>query len=91
GDHLRTTVPVGLYDALLGGEVEITAIDRRVKLTIPAETENGKIFRLRGLGMPNIKKPKEIGDLLAQVNILLPKNLTQNEKDLFLQLKNLRV
>ncbi|MBC8331314.1 MAG: DnaJ domain-containing protein [Anaerolineae bacterium] len=91
GDHLRTTVPVGLYDALLGGEVEITAIDRRVKLTIPAETENGKIFRLRGLGMPNIKNPKEIGDLLAQVNILIPKNLTQNEKGLFLQLKNLRV
>lgn len=90
GDNLRTNVPVGLYDALLGGEVEVAAIDQRVKLTIPAETENGKIFRLRGLGMPSIRNPKNKGDLLVKINVLLPKNLSKKEKEIFQQLRELR-
>ncbi|MEA3351599.1 MAG: J domain-containing protein [Chloroflexota bacterium] len=90
GDDLRTNVPVGIYDAILGGEVEIAAIDQRVKLTIPPGTENGKIFRLRGLGMPNLHKPKQRGDLLVKVNILLPKKLNAKEKKLFEQLRDIR-
>lgn len=90
GDNLRTNVPVGLYDALLGGEIEVAALDQRVKLTIPAETENGKTFRLRGLGMPDIRKPKNKGDLLVKVNVLLPKGLSAKEKALIKQLHELR-
>lgn len=89
-DNLRTTVPVSLFDALLGGEVEIAAIDRRVKLKIPQETDNGKIFRLRNMGMPNLRNPKVTGDLLVKVEVKLPKNLTKEEKQRFHELRRLR-
>lgn len=90
GDNLRTTVPVGLYDALLGGEIEVTGINRRVKLKIPAETDNGQTFRLRGLGMPNLRNPEIFGDLLVKVEVKLPKNLTKEEKQGFHELRRLR-
>lgn len=90
GDNLRTNVPVGLFDMLLGGEIEVAAIDQRIKLTIPPETENGKVFRLRGLGMPDMRDPKKKGDLLVRVNVLLPKKLNAKEKKLIEQLRSLR-
>jgi curved DNA-binding protein len=90
GDNLRTTVPVGLYDALLGGEIEVTGIDRRVKLKIPPETDNGQTFRLKGLGMPNLRNPKKMGDLLVKVEVKLPKKLTKEEKQRFHELRRLR-
>ncbi len=90
GDNLKTTVPVGLYDALLGTEVEVAAIDRNVKLKIPPETDNGRVFRLRGLGMPNIRNPKNNGDLLVKIDVRLPKNLTKEEKQRFHELRRLR-
>ena len=90
GDDLKTNIPVSLYDALLGGEVEITGIERRVKLKIPPETDNGKVFRLKGLGMPNLRKPSEFGDLLVKVEVKLPKKLTKEEKQGFHELRRLR-
>ena len=89
-DNLRTAVPVGLYDVLLGGEVEVAAIDKRVKLTIPPETDNGKVFRLRNLGMPNLRNPKKLGDLLVKVDVKLPKNLSKEEKQRFHELRRMR-
>jgi curved DNA-binding protein len=90
GENIRTSVPVGLYDALLGGEVDVAAIDRRVKLKIPPETDNGKVFRLSGLGMPNLRDPKEAGDLFVRIDIKLPKNLSKEEKQGFHELRKLR-
>jgi len=90
GDNLRINVPVGLFDALLGGEVEVAAIDQRVRLTIPPETENGKTFRLRGLGMPRLSDPKKKGDLFVKVDVLLPKRLSAKEKELFERLRGMR-
>jgi curved DNA-binding protein len=90
GDNLRTTIPIGLYDALLGGEIEVTGIDRRVKLKIPPETDNGQTFRLKGLGMPNLRNPKKLGDLLVKVEVKLPKHLTKEEKQGFHELRRLR-
>jgi curved DNA-binding protein len=87
GNNLRTNVPVSLFDALLGGEIEVAALNRRIKLKIPPETDNGKIFRLKGLGMPDVRKPKEKGDLLAKVDLKLPKNLTKDEKQGFHKLR----
>jgi curved DNA-binding protein len=90
GDNLKTTVPVGLYDALLGGEIEVAGINRRVKLKIPPETENGQTFRLKGLGMPNLRNPEKFGDLMVKVEVKLPKNLTKEEKQRFHELRRLR-
>jgi curved DNA-binding protein len=90
GDDLRTTVPVSLYDALLGGEVEVASLEKRVKLKIPPESENNKTFRLRGLGMPNLRNPHKSGDLLVKIDVKLPKNLSKEEKQRFHELRRLR-
>ena len=90
GDDLRVTVPVDLYTALLGGSVAVPTIDRQVKLTIPPETDNGKAFRLSGLGMPRLRNPEERGDLYAIVSVQLPDNLSEREEELFRELRELR-
>ena len=90
GDNLKTNIPVDLYTALLGGQVDVSTIDRTVKLTIPPETANGKQFRLRGLGMPKLKNPEERGNLIATLDVQLPTNLGEEEKELIQKLKSLR-
>jgi curved DNA-binding protein len=88
GDNLRIDLPVDFFTALLGGEVPVNTIDKAVKLTIPPETDSGKIFRMTGLGMPKLNKPKQRGDLFAKIEILVPKNLTESQKDKFKALKD---
>ena len=90
GDDLRVTVPVDLYTTLLGGKVMVPTLERPVELTIPAETGNGRVFRLRGLGMPLLKNPKERGNLYACAEVKLPGQLSQAEKELFEKLRGLR-
>lgn len=90
GDNLRTTVPVDLYTAILGGEVQVPTLDGSVMLTIPAGTQNGKTFRLRGQGMPQLRKPEQRGDLLATIAVKLPQNLSEKERRLFEELRSLR-
>lgn len=90
GNDLRVTVPVDLYTAVLGGEVDVPSIDRTVKLNIPPETTNGKMFRLRGMGMPKLSKKTERGDLFATIDVQIPRNLSTEEKDLFERLRELR-
>ncbi len=89
-NNLRVKLPIDLYTALLGGETEVPTLDRPVVLTIPAGTQNGKIFRLRGLGMPDLKNPDQRGDLLAEVEVQLPTNLSNEEKRLFEELRKER-
>ena len=90
GDDLRTTAALDLYTALLGGTIKVSTIDRSVDLKIPPETQNGKVFRLRGLGMPRLRQPDQRGDLLVAVEVKLPGNLTDQEKELYRQLQDLR-
>jgi curved DNA-binding protein len=75
---------------LLGGSVTVPAIDCQVRLTIPAETQNGRVFRLSGLGMPRLGNPDERGALFAVVEVQLPQDLSEREEDLFEQLRELR-
>jgi DnaJ-class molecular chaperone len=81
---------VDLYTAVLGGEAEVPTMDRSVVLTIPAGTQNGKTFRLRGLGMPELKNPDQRGDLFAIVEVQLPTKLSDDEKRLFEELRKVR-
>ncbi|MEA2586229.1 MAG: molecular chaperone DnaJ [Thermomicrobiales bacterium] len=91
GDDLRTEVEVPLYTAILGGEALVSTPTGRVAMTIPPETQAGKLFRLRGQGMPRLKGGKnERGDLLARARIVLPTTLTDRERALFQQLRDLR-
>jgi curved DNA-binding protein len=85
GDDLNLTVAVDLFTLLLGGQINVPGIDRSVRLDIPAETAIGRIFCLRRLGMPIMKKPDSRGDLYVTVQAALPKNLNEKEKDLIRQ------
>ncbi|MFN2568506.1 MAG: DnaJ C-terminal domain-containing protein [Candidatus Dormibacteria bacterium] len=77
GQDLRTSIPVPLATALLGGTVDvITPPGRRIELRIPPETQNGAKFRLRGLGMPHVRGSGR-GDLYAEVDVRLPLPLSE--------------
>lgn len=89
-DNLTVNVSVDLYTALLGGEVQVPTLERPVALKIPAGTQNGRTFRLRGLGMPHLRNPDERGDLLAVVDVRLPTRLSERERQLFEELRQQR-
>ena len=92
GDDLRTDIDLPLYTAVLGGEVVVPTPTGRIALSIPAETQSGKVFRIRGKGMPKIKGtgPDDRGDLLARARIVLPTPLTDEERTQFADLKKRR-
>ncbi len=90
GFDLYCDLPVDLYTAILGGKVELQTLKGRVKIDIPAESENGKVIRLNGLGMPKNAEKSNFGDLYVKLNVRLPKNLTAQEIQLFRKLANLR-
>jgi curved DNA-binding protein len=89
GDHLHVTIPADLYTAVLGGEVLVPTLTGEVKLKVPAGSQNGRVFRLRGKGMPNLRQPTEYGDLYARLDIRLPTKLTSKQRELFEQLRRL--
>jgi curved DNA-binding protein len=81
---LRTKLEVPLATAMLGGEVRVITPDGRgLMLRIPQETPNGKSFRLRGQGMPQLGQPDKRGDLYAEVSVVLPTHLNDEQRQLF--------
>ncbi len=89
-DDLHVDVLVELVDAVLGAEVPVPMPDgKSVMMRIPAETQNGQVFRLAGQGMPRLKGG-ERGGLFVRVQVRLPKGLTPREKKLFAELAQLR-
>jgi DnaJ-class molecular chaperone len=90
GDDLYTDVAVPLTVAVLGGEVHVSTLKgSKLSLKIPAETQNGRTFRLKGQGMPHLGNSSR-GDLLARVKVVLPTNLSDEERELFQKLGRLR-
>ena len=81
GDDLYLDVDVPMYTALLGGKVTLDAPDGPVRFTVKPETQNGTRIRLKGKGVPQYKKDGR-GDLYAVVNVTLPTNLSDEERDL---------
>ncbi len=86
GDDLYTDIDVDLIVAMLGGEVPLPLPDgRKLALTIPPETQNGRLFRLSGRGMPRLRG-EGTGTLFARVKVVLPMQLTSEERGLFEEL-----
>jgi curved DNA-binding protein len=90
GDDLYCDVPVDVYAAVLGGEVRVPTLKGGVMLKIPPETQGGKVFRLKGQGMPQLKDSEKRGDLYAKVRVMVPQDLSAQEKELFTELADMR-
>jgi molecular chaperone DnaJ len=84
GANLACEVPITFATATLGGEVELPTLDGHVSLKVPAGTQSGKIFRLRGKGVVTVRDSRQ-GDLFAQVAVETPINLTSEQEELLEQ------
>jgi len=85
GDDLQVEIEVPLTTAVLGGEAEVPTLTNKVMLKIPALTQNGRVFKLGGLGMPRLNKQGR-GDVHARVRVRLPDQLDDRQRELFEQL-----
>ncbi|GIX30935.1 MAG: chaperone protein DnaJ [Porticoccaceae bacterium] len=84
GRNLYCEVPITFADAALGGELEVPTLAGQVKIRVPPETQTGRLFRLRGKGVPGLKGEPP-GDLLCRVVVETPVNLTPRQKELLRQ------
>jgi molecular chaperone DnaJ len=89
GDDLHSEVEVPLLDALLGGEVEVPTLKGKAVLKIPSPTQNGRVFRLAGMGMPKLGASAH-GDLFVRVKVALPAELSPQERELLEKLKTMQ-
>jgi DnaJ-class molecular chaperone len=90
GDDLYSDIEVDLVTAILGGEVSVITPDgRKLVLTVPPETQNGRLFRLANKGMPHLRGEGN-GNFFARVKVVLPMGLNDNERGLFEQLARSR-
>ncbi len=89
GDDLYVDLPVSIYDLVLGGEVNVPTLSGQVAVMIPAGTQNNRLLRLSGRGLPQVKG-KGTGDQYVRLIGQLPQNLSDKEKKLFKELSALR-
>ena len=89
GNDLYQIVNVNLYDAILGNEMIVEAISGKFKIKIDTGTQNGKTIRLKGKGMPIYEKSSYFGDLYLQFQVQIPEKLTEKQKSLFEELKEI--
>lgn len=90
GDDLEQTITIDVYTAVLGGSASAQTFTGKVNFSIPAGVQQGKVLRLKGKGMPVYDMSGKFGDMLVKINIAMPVNLSEEEKELFAKLKALR-
>ncbi len=89
GHDLRLELPITLYEAVLGGKVRVPTLDGAVELAIPANTNSGRTFRLKGKGLKGKEGGKAVtGDLLATVRIVLPEKADDELSELMKKLRD---
>ncbi len=90
GDNLMYEHQLDLFTAVLGGKETIPTMNGPVNISVKPGTDPGKVLRLRGKGMPKHKQPGQHGDLLVTINVQMPKDLSDEERSLFEQLRSMR-
>ncbi len=86
GNDVYCEVPITITQAVLGGEIEVPTIDgKKVKIKIPSGTQSGKVFRIKGMGFPDIHTKRK-GDMYVRVKVYIPEKLTSRQKELFKEL-----
>jgi curved DNA-binding protein len=88
-DDLTVEIPLAMADAALGAQVEVPTLDGPVTMTVPAGTQTGARFRLRGLGMPRARGGGR-GDLYVRVRVVTPTGLSPQERAAFEELRRLQ-
>jgi len=86
GNNLYCEVPIGFTTAALGGDIQVPTLDGRAKLKIPAESQTGKMFRMRGKGVKSVRSGA-VGDLICKVVIETPVNLNERQRELLEELE----
>lgn len=87
GDDLRTKHQIAVTLAVLGGSTDVETMTGSVTMNIPAGTTPGKVFRLRNQGMHSYSDPEKRGDLYVTIDVALPKALSDEQRELFENLK----
>ncbi|MGZ6176573.1 MAG: DnaJ C-terminal domain-containing protein, partial [Candidatus Binataceae bacterium] len=90
GRDLRCELPVWDYEAALGAEITVPTLDGRLSLKIPAASQTGRVLRLRGRGLPGRGK-EAAGDLLYELKVLAPTDMTDEERKLMQEFAERRV
>ncbi|MFO7799135.1 DnaJ C-terminal domain-containing protein [Rhodohalobacter sp.] len=90
GKDIIQMVDLPVHKAALGGTLTVKTLEGKVKLNIPESTQNGKMFRLAGRGVPEFNMPEKRGNYYVKVSLQLPDNLTTEEKKLYKKLSDLR-
>jgi len=88
-DNIHVELPLAVWEAALGAEVEVPTLRGKVTMKVPPETASGRTFRLPGYGVPHIRGGGR-GDQLVRVKVVLPKGLTARERAIFEELRQLR-
>jgi len=90
GKDLYCELPVSIAEAALGAEIKVPSLNgKQLEMKIPPETQNGRKFRLSGMGMPELKGGLP-GNMIVEVKLVMPQGLTNREKELFAELAKLR-
>jgi molecular chaperone DnaJ len=88
GQHLVCQVPITVSQAALGGDIDIPTLDGPLPHKIKRGTQSGDVFRMHGRGMPSLRSGRP-GDLLVQIVVETPRNLTKRQEELFRELAEL--
>jgi len=90
GLNVAYELHLSFTDAVFGTQVEVPTIDGKAKIKIPAGTQSGKIFRLKGKGFPVYKQEGQFGDFYITYQVKIPVQLSEREKQLFTELSKLK-
>ena len=82
GNDLYSDVNIDIYKAILGGKVSVYSFKGNKNITIPKLTQNGKVLRLKGMGMPDYNKKGVFGDIYLKIKIEIPKSISKEELEL---------
>ncbi|HZB44569.1 MAG TPA: molecular chaperone DnaJ [Pyrinomonadaceae bacterium] len=82
GDNIYVTVPVTVAEAALGAKIEVPTVEGKAQLRIPPGTQSGQKFRLRERGVPSLRNPQARGDQFIEVQVTLPKVISEETKEL---------
>ncbi len=81
GNHIICEMPISMVQAALGAKVDVPTLDGIVKMTIPPGTQTGKLFRLKGKGVPDLRSGRR-GDEIVRIIVETPRNLSRRQKEL---------